>query len=874
MTSFKQPHLAASDCEDPPQSPEGTAALKQPFNQSPDSQDASGGFCETPQKNKDSQDEGDTSVPPRKPSGSKGNTGQEVQEPLLVRLLEESSCDGTVQQEIQDVELIPWKTLYNQYLEKADHASQTVGVILQRYGLTKEHHQCMLGFIRCAANVRSCRCRDPTAALACLKRHSLFPKAEICIAKNLPDLDGRKEKPAYVRAVTAAIVLFAGGVRDIQELVRCLQRPSSTMSLMDALEMLYSTATLLYAMRENEVWISNRFHYNVFYCLHHLEKSPDNMPAINDLELSSSNGDLGSVLRPTSEQQQILNHELKPRERVIIEGFAGTGKTSTLIQYARKWSELNFLYLVFNKTMAQKALQVFPANVTCKTIHSLAYAKVGREYENKFIPDLLTDEVRSVLSNPETSATKVVQTLKAFFASADDAITVEHTGYGENVEECKKQIIVEEAKQIWTKMKAPGPTTEMAHRMTHDGYLKLWQLRKPSLSKYDAILVDQAEDCTPAMMNVVLSQQCAVILAGDLHQQIYTFRGSDNTAFDVPHSHVFYLTQSFRFGYEIAYVGAILLDVSQKVRKVLVGNNKGSDASVDGKVACLSWTNKSIFEKAVSITSGDLPAKIHFLGGIKAVGLDIIEDLWKVLDPDCDFSQMDFLYSIQCSSLSRSLSLSSGVEEGLASIKDYAEKAEDKQLEIKIGIVEKYRERIPELVKRIRKCHVSNPENADYVLGTVHKAKGLEFDTVQIDDDLMSNSSLARLRLNQIGIPKDEWNLLYLAVTRAKKCLTLPRFFADILKAAKEYCVRFELATELSSTTPLVCSEDSCRSAIPADSVLIPKRINFPYMDGAENPEGFLCPSCASCQLGPVAQLSGSSRIEVPAVVHILLEDF
>ncbi|XP_029142732.1 F-box DNA helicase 1-like, partial [Protobothrops mucrosquamatus] len=158
---------------------------------------------------------------------------------------------------ISDMKFIPWKKLYYQYVKAVDPALLTVRIVLQRYSLTQKHPQCMLGFIRCVAAVRSCRCRDPTAILACLERHSLFPKAQICIAKNLPDLESCKEKAAYVRAVMAALVLFAGGVGDIRELVGCLQRPPSPMSLMDINEMLYCMATLLYAMRENGVQISN-----------------------------------------------------------------------------------------------------------------------------------------------------------------------------------------------------------------------------------------------------------------------------------------------------------------------------------------------------------------------------------------------------------------------------------------------------------------------------------------------------------------------------------------------------------------------------------------------------------------------------------------
>ena len=49
---------------------------------------------------------------------------------------------------------------------------------------------------------------------------------------------------------------------------------------------------------------------------------------------------------------------------------------------------------------------------------------------------------------------------------------------------------------IWEKMK---DLNDRSLQLPHDGYLKLYQLRKPRLdpSKYDVLLIDEAQDLTP-----------------------------------------------------------------------------------------------------------------------------------------------------------------------------------------------------------------------------------------------------------------------------------------------------------------------------------------------------------------------------------------
>ncbi|XP_044284764.1 F-box DNA helicase 1 isoform X1 [Varanus komodoensis] len=759
---------------------------------------------------------------------------------------------------ISDPRFIPWKKLYHQYLKGKAKALSSVEKILQKYGLIQDQKQCMLGFIRCLGSVTRRCIRDPEATLQCLESHPLFPKAEICISKRLPDLESPTSRASYIWAVVATIVLFSGGVPDIRDLVACLQRPSSTLSLADIMEALYCMALLLYAMREKKVNISSRIHYSIFYYLYLLENSTCDVAVVTPEvpHCGYKRGSSSPGMQLTCEQRKILNHEIAPGQVVKILAFAGTGKTSTLVRYAETWSSLRFLYLAFNRTIAQQATGTFPPNVTCKTIHSLAFAKVGKRYSKKLNPGSLSTYCVSLVLHTREGmsvfirAKTVVQTLATFFASADDAITSEHVpiwckdNRGERVliQPEERRIVIEEAERIWSNMKLLNPTREMAHKMTHDGYLKLWQLERPVLSEYDAIFVDEAQDCTPAIMQIIRSQPCGVILVGDPHQRIYSFRGAVSALSEVPHSHIFRLTQSFRFGPEIAYVAAAVLDICKEVRKkILVGSDRESDISgthAPKKVARLCRSNRTVFDDAVNVTSQDPPPRIHLLGGLKAFGLEKILDLWRLLHPESKLEVRDPF-------------LRHWVRKGFSRLRDYAAKVEDKQLEMKIAIVEKYRDRTPGLVERISQCHINRLEEADYIVGTVHKAKGLEFDAVQIAPDFFQGfpadpSEEGRPADRSASVPDDEWNLLYVAITRAKRCLIMPQFLCYFLTLAGEHYLRPELTSEVCKEAPPPCTRRGCYGSILAKSILTMKKMPFVYSDGTKDPGGFRCHHCVN----------------------------
>ncbi|XP_074396449.1 F-box DNA helicase 1 isoform X4 [Zonotrichia albicollis] len=742
---------------------------------------------------------------------------------------------------IRDPRFIPWKKLYQQFLRREPSALLRVEQILQEFSIPQGQQGCVLGLLRLVASTGARL--DPSRLLQLLATHPLFPKAHFCVLSKFPDL---LSKPGAEKmwATFAVMVLFSDGVGDIQRLLQCFQSPCSELALLEVTEVLHCMATLLLAMRNRSIPISHRLHYNIFYCLYLMENASGIVQPLQEGRMDSCPSGRADV-RLTHEQQRILSHKIEPGQTVKIMAFAGTGKTSTLVKYAEKFSELKFLYLAFNKAVAEKGKMVFPRNVTCKTFHSLAFGSVGRHYKEKGKLNFSKMSVYSIsflLRNREGQSLfvrgkTVSQTLGNFFSSSDEEISEEHVplrfknthGNMEQVSPQEKRINVEEAREIWHNMKKLDGDVEKKYKMTCDGYLKLWQLSKPQLLGYDAIFVDEAQDCTPAIVDIVQSQNCGKILVGDPHQQIYTFRGAVNTLYLVPHTHVYYLTQSFRFGPEIAYVGATILDVCKGIRsKTLLGGRQRGDVrgARQGKMALLSRSNWNVFEDAVEFSGRDPPAKIHVIGGLERFGLSKIYDIWKLSLP-ADVRKNSHL-EIEDPFIRRWADA-----EGLPGLREYAARVEDRELEVKISIVDKHREHIPELVSRIRDNHVAQEGLADFLIGTVHQAKGLEFDTVCVADDFVQIPSVTEAFPRRMNIyldrtPEDEWNLLYVAVTRARRCLLMSKSLENLLSLAGERFLRVELLSEAGQDkagAAVACCVPGCTNSLEVTSGLLVKKL-------------------------------------------------
>ncbi|KAM9846194.1 F-box DNA helicase 1 [Aulostomus maculatus] len=789
---------------------------------------------------------------------------------------------------VDDTKFVPFKKKYFRYMMLEKDTVLEVLAVLRSSGIkgpTSSQHSMRHLVFHMVQHPIGERVH-PVDILKCVEKHRLFPQAEASIRLRIPQVGKFMgiEGP-HPLAAMAVILILSESVADVQALVLLL---SDCMSYTAIKEYLSHIAMMFLAVERSHIQISDRAHYNIYYVLHLMENGPFSV---------NSGQTRGRDIHLTREQRQILSHDIQEDHVVKIIAFAGTGKTTTLIKYAEQRPYLRFLYVAFNRSVAEEAFQRFPHNVDCKTIHSLAYKDIGWRYQRKqkLTSTLTPWSISSCLPEGRGGFLKakvVVSTLQSFMASNDPTISsihvpstyFSHRGHRTDIDENEKLLVVQDAQMIWSRMKDVNDKSKPAYFINHDGYLKLWQLRNPLpclSAKYDALFIDEAQDCTPAIMDVLLSQRCGKILVGDPHQQIYTFRGAVNALQIVDHTHIYYLTQSFRFGAEIAYVGATILKVCKKVEKILVGGkqkggvcDKAADEALaavkagrtvgQGKMAILSRCNVSVFSEAVRLTDINPQCRIHFIGGVNNIGLNKIQDIWLLMNSGPHQQQFIRDHLIGCFARMKG--------NGYGALKNYAMQTEDRDLETKLSIVEKYGNRIPDLVKRLELCSIDDLNQADFILGTVHKSKGLEFDTVMVTDDF-ANVPSSRHNLDDADpnfafdeIPDDEWNLLYVAVTRTKNVLIITNNIRRIITMAGEYYLTSQMpSAPLKASNTLPCSIANCPNCITPGSAFIMSRRKMQCTDSV-HAGGPLCERCVWTRIGSTAYLMTDDVLSMAAI--------
>ena len=479
----------------------------------------------------------------------------------------------------------------------------------------------------------------------------------------------------------------------------------------------------------------------------------------------------------TTEQQAIINSQANV---IVIQALAGSGKSSTLIGYSSARPDWRFIYLSYNKSMAEQAKKKFPANVECMTVHSLAYRAVGYKYKNKRGNNRLRDLVAELnLSNDDTA--RVKHSLKAvndwLLSDTDDLLDFINNKY--KSEGLKNELLLD-APVIWEMM---VDIDNNAIKMPDDGYLKLFAMSKPVL-QYHGLLLDEAQDSNLVTMALVNNSSCQYkVIVGDNHQAIYSFRGTINVLdiFAKEGAEVHYLTTCFRFNQKIADYATHILQSKKMETQRMVGGGKGGEImtyspslELPKYTTILARNNFSLFEIAIQQVTKD--KKVYFQGGIERYDLSL---LYAIIDLELGhkvthpfISKFNSFYNL------KTYAKESEEMDILFAIKLIDEYGSSKLKNILFTLVKMDEYISANLKERLYECH--------YQLITAHRSKGLEMKKVAVWDDFvkleeMINEGYAQKfkenKLKSFELQRwiDEVNLYYVAVTRPMEMLFLPK---------------------------------------------------------------------------------------------------
>jgi F-box protein 18 (helicase) len=480
----------------------------------------------------------------------------------------------------------------------------------------------------------------------------------------------------------------------------------------------------------------------------------------------------------TPEQQSIL----QTTGNIKINAVAGSGKTTTVIEYARtRPSNSRILYLAFNKTVKEEAKRKFAElkNVRVETAHSLAFAHIVRQYDYKIHKgDYKTHEITEILGitgsgekHFEYILANHISRFVAYFCNSDKK-KVSELDYREVVSDAKARAFVNMSYSHLLKY-----TRQFLDKMnkgeieiTHDFYLKKFQLSEPALY-YDYILFDEGQDASQAMLDVFLRQKATKVIVGDVHQQIYGWRYAVNSMDKVDYP-VYHLSNSFRFYPDIAGLATEVLEWKKQLKeheRVKI-TGSGTNSKTTSK-AVIARTNLGLLIKAIEyVTEKKKVKRIYFEGNINSYTYaDDGASLYDVLNL---FNSKRHLIRDKLIQKMKDI----------AELEEYIEKTGDLQLGMMVEVVKKYKNEIPGIINKIKDKHVGDGErdSAEMIFTTVHRCKGMEYDAVLLADDFINEERLSRIK-KETGFEKqdknklsEEINLLYVAVTRAKNILYIP----------------------------------------------------------------------------------------------------
>ena len=470
----------------------------------------------------------------------------------------------------------------------------------------------------------------------------------------------------------------------------------------------------------------------------------------------------------TKEQQAIVDAvctEDNDSRIIAVNAVAGSGKTSTADAVIRAYNPSNGFYTAFNRAIVQDSEKRFGKMLSCKTIHALAY-KYCRP--KKPIEDLNYLTIKEPISYEDKAI--VIETIDDFFRSSST-----------NLEEFAKLKVGDEnlqnlALEYADKM-LRGEINPTFNFLLKNLHLQL--LDRETEIDFDLLILDECQDTTAVALEIFkLINAKKKLILGDRFQNIYSFMNTVNAFEELDDLRLLRLTKSFRCNPTIAAT------VEEYGRQYLEkefsyeGNEEIPDKNES--LAFITRTNSALIERmdllmdtGHSFKLTRKPEEIFALPMALLTasnGKPVINKKFKFLEKEFKRYQ--------------------DINDSFTNFFDYLQVAvNDEAVNMACRVLNKFKDKKINLFDVYNKVKAMKPDPR-IILTTSHAFKGLEADSVVIEEDLNQcvNKVIARLRMLKEDLPfgesifelkkyldksdKEDLNTYYVALSRARNKIT------------------------------------------------------------------------------------------------------
>lgn len=510
-------------------------------------------------------------------------------------------------------------------------------------------------------------------------------------------------------------------------------------------------------------------------------------------------------MKPTEEQAQICDFVAKERGSLIIDALAGSGKTSTLLMLLARMPQRSVLICAFNRRIADELTEkvnqlkaITPSlrgmSIHVKTFHAQGLSMIKDHYRHLQVSSTGTEDIlrKAAGEGPglpfrvKRAAVRLLRTLKETTAtrSVPTSDVVLALGYEYDIFD-KKMSEREAAMTVDIVRDGYLLSLDLERRTTIDYCDMVWApivCGLPPKSRYQAVLVDELQDISEPQMTMILNLMAPngrLVGVGDVHQQIYEWRGSlGSMAWTLAKEKLgvalFPLTMTWRCSKRV------VAEAQQIVPKI----RAREDASEGSISECpwyampkaigprseiptfvLSRNNATILECALYLWR----ERVHF--ELNA-GKEMLDPLFMLLDNELNLSSQPLFIASVNAWHAKAIA---------AAEKANSPSAADRFDEQRAMLMTAAQFASPDKIKRLL-YDIITPNGANVLLSTVHKVKGLEADRVfllkqtfgrhkdPLPCKLCEGDGCSRCSdgLYKPETEQEELNIEYVAITRAR----------------------------------------------------------------------------------------------------------